>query len=482
MSSYGDNHKRHNTGNLVDPSSGSGLKAAGSARVNENRVQETRISIGRELPANCDAERAVLSAILLNEENFALVSDFLLPQDYYFRPHQLICQALIDLSSQNKRIDLVTLQNHLASRNQLEEIGGIVYLLDLQEDIPAVGLIEQHAQIVKDKSLLRNLITTSSGIISSCYDHKGRELEEILDNAEQSIFQIAHRKDSKSFLPFRDILNATFKRLSALSQREGITGITSGFSKFDEMTSGMQKGDLLILAARPSMGKTALALNIACNAQKAGHAVGMFSLEMSSDQLAMRILSAESRIPHHYIRNASVTSDEWNVLTNTAAEISEAKLYIDDTPTISIMELRSRARKLKAKHNIELLVIDYLQLISGDSQRHENRTQEISQISRCLKALAKELDIAVLALSQLSRSLEARIDKRPMLSDLRESGAIEQDGDVIFFVYRDIVYNRDTEHPDLAEIIIGKQRNGPTGAVTVRFANDITRFEDVHEG
>jgi replicative DNA helicase len=250
---------------------------------------------------------------------------------------------------------------------------------------------------------------------------------------------------------------------------------------FDILTSGMQRGDLLILAARPSMGKTALALNIALNAWKHNHAVAIFSLEMAAEQLALRFLSAESRIPHQKIRNALVSSDEWLTLTNTAAHLAEAKIFVDDSPSLTIMELRAKARKLKAQENIGLVVIDYLQLI-GSQQRHENRTQEISAISRALKALAKELNVPVLALSQLSRNLESRMDKRPMLSDLRESGAIEQDGDVIFFIYRDVIYNPDTEYPNMAEIIISKQRNGPVGSFHTQYAGEILRFEDIEGG
>jgi len=435
------------------------------------------------LPANQDAERAVLAAILLNEENLSLVVDMLAPQDFYVPTNRMIYQAILDLARAGKKIDMVTLQDLLSTRNELEEVGGSMALFELQEDLPAIGMALQHAKIVKDKSLLRGLITSSTEIISSCYQSSGNDLEVLLDNAEKKIFQISNNMAQKAFVPIADVLKGTFKRLAELSSRkDGITGISTGFNAFDKMTSGLQKGDLIILAARPSMGKTALMLNMALNACRDGAAIGVFSLEMSSDQLVLRMLSSESRIPHHYIRNATITSDEWMDLTNTAARLAETKIFIDDTASITIMELRAKARRLKAKHNIEVLVIDYLQLISGDgNNKYENRTQEISVISRALKSLAKELDIAVVAASQLSRSLENRIDKRPLLSDLRESGAIEQDGDVIFFIYRDIVYNRDTEHPDEAELIIGKQRNGPTGTVRVKFVGELTKFENIIE-
>jgi replicative DNA helicase len=448
--------------------------------IKKSDAQGALVSAVKNPPASAEAERAVLAAILLNEENLSHVSDYLHPQDFYVPAHRLVYQGILDLAREGKRVDLVTLQDHLESHGNLEDAGGLVGLVELQENIPAVGLVDQHAKLVKNKSLLRGLIVASSEIIGACYEPDAIEPLRVIDTAEKKIFQISNKLSNSAFMPLGDVLKGTFKRLNSMaSVSDGITGITSGFSKFDAMTSGMQKGDLLILAARPSMGKTALALNVALNAWHAEKAVGIFSLEMSSEQLVLRMLSSESKIPHQYIRNATITSDEWMDLTNTAGQLAEAKIFIDDTPSLSIAELRSKARRLKAKHNIELLVIDYLQLITGDPSRYENRTQEISMISRSLKALAKELDVAVLALSQLSRSLESRMDKRPMLSDLRESGAIEQDGDVIFFIYRDVVYNKDTEYPDLTEIIIGKQRNGPTGAFNVKFIGEIAHFEDI---
>lgn len=439
--------------------------------------------LGRALPGNIDAERAVLSALLLNDENLALVADTLTSQDFYHKPHQQIYQAIIELSQSSKKVDIVMLQDLLSTRKILDEIGGVVYLMELQEDIPAVGLIVHHAKIVKDKAMLRGLISSAAEIITACYDQQSNEVDAIIDTAEKKIFQISNKVSSgNAFVPINEVLKLTFKRLADVStQQAGVTGVPTGFSQFDEMTSGMQRGDLLILAARPSMGKTALALNIALNAWHANTAIGIFSLEMSAEQLVLRMLSTESSIPHHRIRNATITSDEWMELTNTAARLAEAQIFIDDTASISILELRAKARRLKAKSNIGLLVIDYLQLISTDG-RYENRTQEISVISRSLKALAKELNVPILALSQLSRSLENRMDKRPLLSDLRESGAIEQDGDVIFFIYRDVVYNPDTEQPDLSELIVGKQRNGPIGTVNVRFVGELTKFEDLPSG
>lgn len=454
-------------------------RSQGYQKLALDTTRQTEKIIGKRLPAHIEAERAVLCAILLNEDNLSLVSDILKASDFYQKAHQLIYQSILDISAQGKKIDLLTLQNDLDQKKALEDVGGIQYLLELQEDIPAIGLAIQHANIVKDKAILRELISSATEIITVSYDQKESDISNVLDAAEKKIFQISTKRAAPTFTQLDIWLKKTFDHINTIrGQREGITGIPSGFAKYDEMTSGMQRGDLLILAGRPSMGKTALAMNIAVNAAKANCPVGVFSLEMPGEQLGLRMLSSESRIPHHRIRNASISSEEWMELTNAAARLADVKLYIDDTPALTIMELRAKARKLKAQANIKFLVIDYLQLITGNS-RYENRTQEISEISRSLKGLAKELDIPILALSQLSRQLESRMDKRPQLSDLRESGAIEQDGDVIFFVYRDVVYNPETETPDLAEIIIGKQRNGPVGTFFTRFSGEITSFEDV---
>lgn len=434
--------------------------------------------LGKTLPANLDAERSVIGAILLNDENLTQVCDYLEPSDFYAPAHQILFQACLSVSQKNKRIDVLTLQHELESTQQLEAIGGVSYLLELQENIPSIGLIVQHATIVKEKRILRELISSSTEIIAASYDESNTEIDRVLDQAEKKIFQISNRRVAPTFVQLDVWLNKTFQHLAQIrGLREGVTGVPSGFGKFDEMTSGMQRGDLLILAGRPSMGKTLLAMNMVANAARESFNVGVFSLEMSAEQLVLRMLSSESGIPLQRIRNATINSDEWNSLTNAAAALAEYKIFIEDTAGLSIMELRAKARKLKAKGTLDLLVIDYLQLITGNV-RYENRTQEISEISRSLKGLAKELDIPVLALSQLSRQLESRLDKRPMLSDLRESGAIEQDADVVFFIYRDSVYNPDTETPDLSEIIVGKQRNGPIGTVHVRFQNEHMRFED----
>ncbi|MDQ5890212.1 MAG: replicative helicase [Candidatus Dependentiae bacterium] len=436
---------------------------------------------GRALPSSVEAERAVLSAILLNNESLTLITDTLAAADFYHRPHRLMYQVLVDLAGQGRQLDLITVQDALAARQQLEEVGGMAFLLELQEDLPSLGLVEQHGRIIKEKAILRQLINSASSTIKDCYDQGDATLDEILDKAEKNIFSIAHKVAKPNFVQLNVLLKQTFHRLANTKiSHNGVTGIPTGFSKFDSMTSGFQKGDLIILAARPSMGKTALMLNMAVTAAKEGCKIGIFSLEMSAEQLLLRMLSSESHIAHQKIRNATISSDEWVALTNTAAHLAETKIYVDDTPSLTIRDLRSKARKLKAQGELDMIIIDYLQLLSGGGQ-FENRTQEISSISRALKALAKELEVPVIAGSQLSRSLEGRMDKRPLLSDLRESGAIEQDGDLIFFLYRDVVYNPDAEHPNLTEIIIGKQRNGPIGTCYATFSGEITRFDDLPE-
>lgn len=435
--------------------------------------------LGKNLPASIEAERAVIGALLLNDELLAQVSEVVVAQDFYVTAHQLIYQAMLDVVRDHKRPDMVTLQDEFLKRGQLDAVGGLVYLLSLQEDIPALGLIEQHAKLVKEKSMLRELISSASDIIKQCYTQDNTQIEAVLDEAEKTIFQIANKRANPTFVQLNIWLKKTFQHLSSIkSQSRGVTGIPAGYGKLDTMTSGFQNGDLVVLAARPSMGKTAFALNVAINAARQGGTVGVFSLEMAAEQLTLRLLSSESNIAHQNIRNATITSDEWVTLTHVAAGLAQMKLFIDDTAMLSVMELRAKARKLKLEHNLKFLVIDYLQLLHS-SKKHENRHQEVSEISRALKALAKELNIPIIALSQLSRAVESRMDKRPMLSDLRESGAIEQDADLIMFLYRDIVYNPDTENPAIAELIIGKQRNGPTGTVFLHFSRELTKFEDL---
>ncbi len=433
---------------------------------------------GKSLPANVDAERAVLGAILLNDQTYAQAVEIIISGDFYNPPNKIIFEAMTHLVSSFKRIDLVTLQDELAKRNLLDAVGGAVYLVSLQEDIPEMGLIEQHARIVKEKAVLRELITSATTIIQHCYEQREEDITAVIDHAEKVIFEVSNKRMPKSFVQIDIWLKRTFKHLSDVkSHSKGITGIPTDFKQLDLMTSGLQRGDLVILAARPAVGKTSFALNIALNSALEGYSVGIFSLEMPAEQLMLRILSTESGIPHQKIRNATISSDEWVELTNVAARLAELKFFIDDSAGISILDLRTKARKIKSEHNVDLFVIDYLQLLHA-SRQFENRHQEVSEISRSLKALAKELNVPIIALSQLSRAVENRVDKRPMMSDLRESGALEQDADVVMFLYRDLIYNPETENPNLAELIIGKQRNGPTGTVFLNFERELTKFED----
>lgn len=436
--------------------------------------------LGKAPPLSLEAERSVLGSILLDDQALNVISDFLLPTDFYSSPHKVIFESILDIAKKFNRIDLVTLQDELSKRGHLEAIGGVAYLLSLQEEMPTIGMIESHARIVKEKAILRELIGCAASIISTCYQQQEEEIETILDEAERIIFNIANKRAASNFVQLNIWLKKTFQQLNEIkSNRKGITGITSGYSKLDEMTSGFQSSDLIVLAARPSMGKTALALNIAVHAAHEGMNVGFFSLEMSAEQLTLRLLATESGVSHQHLRNATITSDEWIEVTNTASRLAQLKLFIDDTAMLSVMDLRAKARKLKAEHQLHLLVVDYLQLLMP-SRRHENRHQEVSEISRSLKALAKELQIPIVALSQLSRAVDARMDKRPLLSDLRESGAIEQDADLIMFLYRDVVYNPETENPELSELIVGKQRNGPTGTVYLQFIRELTKFQDAN--
>lgn len=434
--------------------------------------------LGKRLPSNIQAERAVLGALLLNDDYVSQVAEILVVRDFYHTPHRIIYEAILNLIQQLKRIDIVTLQDELEKKNQLSAIGGVSYLLSLQEDIPVIGLLKQHATIIKEKSILRELINSATGIISNCYTQDDSNIDSVLDDAEKTIFQISNKRTLESFVQINIWLKKTFQHLSDIkSHSKGITGISSGYKRLDEMTSGFQKGDFIVLAGRPSMGKTAISLGMASQAAALGHTVGFFSLEMSAEQLSLRLLSSESGIAHQHIRNATITSDEWVELTTVAARLAEMKLFIDDTAMLNLMDLRAKARKLKAEHNLQFLFIDYLQLIHS-TKKHENRHQEVSDISRSLKALAKELQIPIIAMAQLSRAVDSRMDKRPMLSDLRESGAIEQDADLIMFLYRDAVYNPETENPNQLELIIGKQRNGPTGTVFLQFIRELTKFVD----
>ncbi|OQX19953.1 MAG: replicative DNA helicase [Desulfobulbaceae bacterium A2] len=431
-------------------------------------------------PQNLEAEQAVLGTVLLEDGALPRIAEMLLPEDFYRPAHQAIFRSMLDLFNRNEPQDLITVSNLLQERRQLDEMGGAAYLAGLTNIIPGAGNIVHHAVIIRNKAILRRLITASSEISSRCYDEQER-IETLVDEAEQRIFEIARSKSSQAFHSMREIIPEAFARVESLARRkEHITGVPTGYEHLDRMTAGLQPSDLIILAARPSMGKTALALNMVQNAALEDKVpVAVFSLEMSKEQLALRMLCSVGGIDSQRVRTGMLHDEDWNRLTRATGMLSVAPVYIDDTPAITVLEMRAKARRMKAEHDIGLIVVDYLQLMRGVGAQ-ENRVQEISEISRSLKAMAKELQLPVMALSQLNRSLESRTDKRPQLSDLRESGAIEQDADLILFIYRDEVYNKADNNPNrgLAEICIGKQRNGPIGTVTLSFLAAYTRFEN----
>jgi len=431
-------------------------------------------------PQNLEAEQCVLGSVLLQQGALVKVLEHLTPDDFYKDGHRIIFSAMVDLFEKNEPQDLITVTNILKDWNKIDSIGGPAYLASLTDIVPVTANIAYYAKIIRQKAILRRLIQTSSQIATRCYDEQD-DIDNLVDEAEQTIFEISRSKSGQSYHPLSKIIPNTFKSLEKRFERkELITGVPTGFSEFDKLTAGLQPSDLIILAGRPSMGKTALALNVAKNAAMEHRVpVAIFSLEMSEDQLAMRLLCSESRVNSQDLRTGFIKDRDWPKLTKAAGDLSEAPIFIDDTPAISVLEMRAKGRRLKTEHDIGLLVVDYLQLMQGRSSA-ERREQEISEISRSLKAMAKELDVPVIALSQLNRSLESRPDKRPKLSDLRESGAIEQDADVICFIYRDEVYNTSEENPKrgIAEVIIGKQRNGPTGKIELTFLDKYTTFEN----
>ena len=431
------------------------------------------------LPHSEEAERSVLGAVLVDNTQFERAQEILRSSSFYSPRHQKIFSALEDLVEAGTALDVITLKAALERAGRLEEIGGPAYLAELLEGVPRSANVEHYARIVKEKNTLRELIRRSQSILSEAISGHGA-LDQLLDDAERSILQIAEERLGGGFIPLSVTAEQSLKAIEELTQRkELITGVPSGFPELDEMTAGLQPTDLIILAARPAMGKTSLALNFASHAAMAhGRKVGMFSLEMSHQQLFFRLLCSEGQVDAHRLRTGRVGKDEWQRIIKAYSTLSGASIFLDDTPGVGVMEMRAKSRRLKREHGLDLLIIDYLQLMRGRG-RSENRQQEISEISRSLKELSKELNIPIIALSQLSRAPEQRggDQRRPQLSDLRESGAIEQDADVVLFLYREEVYKKDD--PDLrgkAELIVGKQRNGPTGTVQLNFIRDYTRF------
>lgn len=431
-------------------------------------------------PQAAQAEVAVLGAMMLDQMAIGAVAEILDESAFYRPAHRKVFTAIIDLFSRDEAVDLVTLTQELKKRKQLDDIGGAAYLSTLLGSVATTANVRYHAKIVLEKAVLRNLINVSTEIIQEAYD-AGGDAGDILDRAEHSIFEIAQSKVRRGFVPMSEILKHSFEVIHELyNKKQHVTGVPSGFDDLDQMTSGFQRSDLIVIAGRPSMGKTAFALNIAAHAAiKADTPTAIFSLEMGKEQLVQRMLCCEAKIDAHKLRTGYLADRHWSRLTMAAGVLSEASIYIDDTPAMSVLEMRSKARRLKAEADIGLLIVDYMQLMRGMG-RVENRQQEISEISRSLKALAKELELPVLALSQLSRAVESRGgDRRPILSDLRESGAIEQDADVVCFIYRAEQYERTPENMGLAEVIVGKQRNGPTGTVKLAFNSECTRFDNL---
>lgn len=433
----------------------------------------------KKIPSSIEAEKSVLGGIFLKPDIFGDVVEILHPNDFYKNGHKLIYEAMRDIYNSGTGIDPIVVVNKLKKNEKFDELVGEQLLFDIISDVPTAANIIEYAKIVKEKATLRRLGEVGTKIVELAYEGY-EEVDNILDKAEGMIFKISENVDSKDLVSLKDVIAQEFVRLEKVYQNKGVaTGISSGFSDFDQMTSGFHPSDLIILAARPAMGKTAFALNLALNAaMKSKKGVLLFSLEMSSSQLLQRLLSIEAGIGLQKIRNGFLDPDDWGKLGLASMKLSNSEINIADLPNVNVLEIRAIARRLKAAGKLDMIIIDYLQLIKGNSTRGDNRQQEISEISRALKGIARELDIPIIALSQLSRATEQRADRRPMLSDLRESGAIEQDADMVMFLYRDDYYNEDSEDKGLTEVIIGKQRNGPVGTIKLRFFHEYTRFEN----
>jgi len=450
--------------------------------VDENRYNDAQLDGLKVPPYSVHAEQSVLGGLMLDNQTWDTVADRVGEQDFYRRDHQLIFRAISTLAERQAPFDVVTLSEVLEKIGSLDDAGGLAYLGAMARDTPSAANIAAYADIVRERSVLRQLIHVGAEIADSAYFPEGKELPQLLEAAEQRVFQIAdqRRKGDTGFKPIKNLLAVAIDRIETLFHKEGhITGVSTGFNDFDEMTSGMQPSDLVIVAGRPSMGKTTFAMNIAEHvAIKEQVPVAVFSMEMPGEQLAMRMMSSLGRIDQHRVRTGKLEDDEWPRMTSAISILAETRMFIDDTAALSPLEVRARCRRLAREHGqLGLVVLDYLQLMQG-SGGGENRVSEISEISRSLKALAKELNVPVIALSQLNRNLEQRPNKRPVPSDLRESGSIEQDADLIVFIYRDEVYNPDSPDKGTAEIIIAKQRNGPIGTTRLTFLGQYTRFEN----
>ena len=438
------------------------------------------MELGKVPPHDEDAEQAVLGSMLTDNDAVMAAVEVLKEDAFYREDNKIIYQAILNLYSKSEPIDIITLKDELESMGKFEQVGGFEYLASLPDKVPTTANVQKYIKIVEEKSVLRNLIKTANEIIELGYNPT-EDVEDIMDGAEKKIFDIMQSKNTKSYTPIKDVLVESFTNLEKLyNQKQHVTGVPTQFYDLDDKTAGLHGSELILVAARPAMGKTAFALNIATNAAlRANVPVAIFSLEMSKDQLVNRMLCSEAMVDSNKVRTGKLDEEDWTKLAEAIGPLSEAGVYIDDTPGISVMEIRTKCRKLKMEKNIGLVVIDYLQLISGSNKRNGSREQEISEISRSLKVLAKELNVPVIALSQLSRAVEQRDDHRPMLSDLRESGAIEQDADIVMFLYRDDYYNKESAENDIAEVIIAKQRGGSTGTVKLYWMGNYTKFVNI---
>jgi replicative DNA helicase len=449
-------------------------------------VPETTNIAERTLPHNLEAERSVLGAILIQNDAYNTAAELVHPEDFYRDAHRRIFDKIIALAERQSAVDFVTLKEELARAGELDAVGGPAYIASLVDGVPRATNVEYYAKIVKEKAVLRKLIGAANTILLDAYE-ADQDAAEILDRAEHSIFQIAEGRIRTGFVSLYDIAQQSVEAIQkAHEEKKLITGVPTGFDDLDALTSGFQRGDLIIIAARPSMGKTSLALNMAQHVgTKTGKTVGLFSLEMSKEQLFLRMLTAEARIDAHRLRRGFLGEKDWGRLSQAIGTLSETKIFIDDSPSIGTLEMRAKTRRLAAEHGLDLVIIDYIQLMQGRG-RFENRTLELASISRSLKGLAKELSVPIVVLSQLSRAPESRADRRPQLSDLRESGALEQDADVVLFIYREDQYADKNAPPTdaqgVAEIIIGKQRNGPVGTLKLTFLKPLTRFDNMAPG
>ncbi len=440
------------------------------------------MELGKVPPHETEAEQAVIGSMLTDKD--AIISAIeVLKEDYFYREdNKIIFSAIVNLYNRSEPVDIITVKSELSSIGKLEAVGGLEYLAELPEKVPTTANVEKYIKIVEEKAILRNLIKTANDIISMGYDET-QEVDTIMDQAEKKIFDTIQSRNQTGYSSIKDILVDTFIELEQLyNQKQHVTGITTGFIDLDEKTAGLHNSDLILVAARPAMGKSAFAINLATNAALKGNVgVAYFSLEMSKEQVTSRILCSEAMVDSNKVRTGTIDDEEWTKLANASGELSETKIYIDDTPGISIMEIRAKCRKLKLEKDIGLVVIDYLQLVQGSGKRGASREQEIAEISRSLKILAKEINVPVIALSQLSRAPEQRPDHRPMLSDLRESGSIEQDADIVIFLYRDDYYNEDSEKKNIAEVILAKHRGGSTGTVELLWLGNYTKFANIEK-